>query len=169
MNVTLRSDIALLRPWRVEDANWYVEARDEEVFRWTTENRALTVEATQKAIQLINSGGNAYCFAVVNPKTDALVGNIALEIVDKQACVGELHYWLSPAGRGKGIATESVRLLSRWAFEELGLRRIIIKTLPGNVHSQHVAERVGFHRVEAPVQDNANVPWEWFEMRRAEP
>ena len=34
-DVTLRADDFFLRPWEVEDAAWYVEARDEEVFQWT--------------------------------------------------------------------------------------------------------------------------------------
>ncbi len=53
--IVLQSGGVLLRPWRIEDARWYVEARDEEVFRWTTEKRTLTVQETEEAIERIES------------------------------------------------------------------------------------------------------------------
>jgi RimJ/RimL family protein N-acetyltransferase len=33
-----------------------------------------------------------------------------------------------------------------WAFEALGLKRIELWTVPGNVASEHVAQRAGFKR-----------------------
>jgi len=88
--------------------------------------------------------------------------------VDEQAGLGELHYWLSPVGRGKGIATASVRLLLDWAFETRGLMCVVIKTMSGNAQSRRVAERAGFRPVQAPVTASINTAWEWFERRRGE-
>jgi RimJ/RimL family protein N-acetyltransferase len=55
-------------------------------------------------------------------------------------------YWLSPAARGRGLATRAVRLLARWAFGELGLARLELTCGPDNEASQQVAERCGFTR-----------------------
>jgi RimJ/RimL family protein N-acetyltransferase len=55
-------------------------------------------------------------------------------------------YWLRPEGRGRGAATEALRLVSRWAFEALGIERLNLITDPENTASQRVAERAGFVR-----------------------
>ena len=57
-------------------------------------------------------------------------------------------YWLTASGRGRGIATKAVRLLCDWAFTELGLERLTLKTYKANVSSRRVAERVGFRPSE---------------------
>jgi RimJ/RimL family protein N-acetyltransferase len=59
--------------------------------------------------------------------------------------VAETGYWLGPAARGRGYATEAVRAVARHAFG-LGLTRIELLAAVGNVASQRVAERAGFTR-----------------------
>ena len=51
-----------LRPWEQADAAWYVAARDEEVFRWTTERRDLTVAETAAAILRVNASADVIRF-----------------------------------------------------------------------------------------------------------
>ncbi len=57
----------------------------------------------------------------------------------------ELAYLLDKAYWGHGYATEAARGIVRYAFEELGLTRLISLVDPGNTASQRVAERVGMH------------------------
>jgi len=49
-------------------------------------------------------------------------------------------YW------GKGYATEAVRLLIKFAFEELDLLRIYAKIYEYNIGSMKVLEKTGFER-----------------------
>jgi RimJ/RimL family protein N-acetyltransferase len=58
----------------------------------------------------------------------------------------EIGYFLLPAGRGRGYATRTVRLLVSWVFDDLGIGRIQARTERDNVASQRVLERVGFRR-----------------------
>ena len=51
---------------------------------------------------------------------------------------------VAPTARGRGVATSAVRLLSKWAFTELGLERLQL-SLPANVASRRVAEKAGYH------------------------
>src|SRR4051794_28193463 len=44
---------------------------------------------------------------------------------------------------GRGYATEAARASRRWAFEELGVERLISLVDPQNVRSVRVAERLG--------------------------
>jgi hypothetical protein len=49
-DVILYADGFLLRPWKIEDAGWYVASRDEEIFKWTNEKRDLTEEEKRKRL-----------------------------------------------------------------------------------------------------------------------
>jgi RimJ/RimL family protein N-acetyltransferase len=59
---------------------------------------------------------------------------------------GRIGYWVAAPSRGAGVCTRALRLLSRWAFDDLELRRLELITDPDNVASQRVAEKVGYRR-----------------------
>jgi RimJ/RimL family protein N-acetyltransferase len=160
--VTLQKGTVLLRPWQIEDARWYVETRDEEVYRWTTERRALTIGETEEAIEQVNTSENVFSSAIVDAECNQLVGNLALVLEEKNQTSGEVMYWLSPAGRGRGIASQAVELLCRWAFDELGLTRVTLQTHVENLRSQRVAERVGFQRMASSEQVGEQPHQIWF-------
>ena len=165
-DITLRGDGLLLRPWKAEDASWYVEARDEEVFKWTTERRDLTVVDAEKSIRQANHNTEALGFAITDAGTGEKLGSICLVFNEESRESAEVMYWLAPWGRGRGVATSAVRMLCQWAFRSLGLRRVTLKTLAGNARSQSVAERVGFRRQELGDKDAANPINLWFELSR---
>ncbi|MFC0508173.1 GNAT family N-acetyltransferase [Micromonospora costi] len=73
-------------------------------------------------------------------------GSCGLSVSDPYAGEGSLGYALLPAWRGRGYATRAVRLLAAWAFGPAGLARLAAATMPDNVGSQRVLEKVGFRR-----------------------
>jgi len=163
-SVVLRADDFFLRPWEVEDAVWYVESRDEEVFKWTRERRDLTVEETEQAIESGNRDPEALGFAIVDSKTKEKMGSICLAFREKSGDCAEVMYWLAPCGRGRGIATSSVILLCQWAFDLLGLERVTLKTHAGNIRSQSVAKRAGFQKQDVEDEGGADADCLWFEI-----
>ncbi len=56
----------------------------------------------------------------------------------------ELGYWLVASERGRGTAGRAVRLLYGWAFETLGLERVVAETDGDNLASRRMLERAGF-------------------------
>jgi len=84
--IVLQDGIVVLRPWHIDDAGWYVESRDEEVFRWTTEERTVTVADVEEAIAQVNASGDIFSFAIVDADGHELLGNLALvpDEADKQ-------------------------------------------------------------------------------------
>lgn len=56
----------------------------------------------------------------------------------------EIGYWLSEPFQKRGIVTQSVRALMRFAFEDLGMNRIQIRCAVGNAPSRQVPIRLGF-------------------------
>jgi RimJ/RimL family protein N-acetyltransferase len=165
-DVTLQADGFFLRPWEVEDAAWYVEARDEEVFKWTGESRDLTVEEVKEAIWSGNHDPEALGFAIVDGETGEKVGHICLAFRERSRDCAEVMYWLAPWGRGRGIATNAVKILCEWAFRSLRLERVTLKTLVGNTRSQLVAKRAGFQ--EQSPRDGGSADWLWFELINSE-
>jgi len=69
-----------------------------------------------------------------------------VEVRQKGGGNGELAWAVSPDHRGQGVATRAVRLLIRYAFEELGLHRVVAHAEPDNRASLRIATRVGLRR-----------------------
>lgn len=83
-------------------------------------------------------------FRIVDASTDEVVGGVSLRFGDFE--VAEVSYFLRASVRGRGLATRAVRVVSRWAFDELGIERIELRAHPDNEASRRVAERAGFTR-----------------------
>jgi RimJ/RimL family protein N-acetyltransferase len=63
-----------------------------------------------------------------------------------RSAAAEVSYFLRASARGRGFATRAVRLVTRWAFDELGIQRFELRAHPENEASIRVAERAGFKR-----------------------
>jgi len=64
--------------------------------------------------------------------------------VDGRAGV-ELVYVFARSAWGKGYATEMAAALKKYAFQKMGLRRLIALIEPENEGSERVAVKVGMH------------------------
>ncbi len=64
--------------------------------------------------------------------------------IDREAGELELGYIVPGEARGRGIATEILRLLTRWAFDEVNAQRAYLVIDVGNPASARVAERCGY-------------------------
>ncbi len=140
-----------LRPWRDEDAPGIVVAcQDPDISRWTRVPWPYG-EADARAYMLsrhdaIRTATGAP-FAIVRADDDTqLLGSIALLGFEWEHARCEVGYWLSRDARGAGHATRALRLICRWAFEQLGVERVGLIAATGNPASQRVAERSGFVR-----------------------
>ena len=140
-----------LRPWSEADVPAMVLAFTDPVMRrfsWrTTPYTETDARADLAEHERARLHGWALHLALVEPRDgDELLGGVSLaEVRPVQGCAA-IGYWLSPAGRGRGLATQAVRLLAGWAFAELGLARLELTCGPDNEASQRVAERCGFTR-----------------------
>lgn len=143
----LADDAVALRLWTPGDVGAVVAAcTDPEVPRWTTIPDPYTRDHARAWLEEVSrpEREDAATLAVTERATGAVVGAVSVWIVRPD--VGELGYWATPALRGRGYTTRAVRLLSRWALDELRLERLQLGTLPGNTSSERVAEKAGFRR-----------------------
>ena len=82
-------------------------------------------------------------FALATP-TEA-IGCIGLQVgCDVHCKTAELGYWLGEAFWGRGIMSEAVTELTRWAFSTFDLERIYAEPFANNPVSTRVLERAGF-------------------------
>ncbi len=86
------------------------------------------------------------------------IGKVWLSVSETDRSTGFIGYWLLPVGRGRGLATSAVRLLSTWAVHELGITNLRLSTASGNTRSQRVAQRSGFRRVGAAADGALDGP-----------
>ncbi len=83
---------------------------------------------------------------VVPPEGDRVAGTCGL-YRGFDGGVGEIGYVLRPECRGRGLMSAAVRLVVTFAFERLGLRRVVAYTARDNEASVAVLLRTGFAEV----------------------
>ncbi|AMW03907.1 GNAT family N-acetyltransferase [Gemmatimonas phototrophica] len=88
--------------------------------------------------------GTAVTFAITTVD-DALRGTVSLQLTRSHGR-GELGYWIGQPYWGRGLATEAVTALLRFAFEDLHLNRLQASYLPRNPASGRVLAKVGMLR-----------------------
>jgi RimJ/RimL family protein N-acetyltransferase len=69
------------------------------------------------------------------------------------------HYW------GQGLATEAAREVVRYAFGELRLESLVSLTVPANIRSRRVMEKIGMTRDPRDDFNHPNLP-EGHPLRR---
>jgi len=74
------------------------------------------------------------------------VGLIALHLGEGRFRLGEVWYKLLPQYWGQGLATEALKEVLRFCFEELYLHRIEAGCATENIASARVLEKVGMQR-----------------------
>ncbi len=85
-----------------------------------------------------------HCSWVVRGPDGMLVGQVSIHLIDQMMGTGEMGYWLTPAGRGRGVGTAAVDTASRFAFDLLGLARLDLFHAVENEASCRLAVRCGY-------------------------
>jgi RimJ/RimL family protein N-acetyltransferase len=107
-------------------------------------------------------------WAVEVPGTAAFVGYVGLAVPRFEApftpCV-EIGWRLAREFWGRGFATEAARAALAFGFEQVGLQEIVSFTVPGNLRSRHVMEKIGMTHDPRDDFDHPGLP-EGHRMRR---
>lgn len=111
-----------------------------------------------------------FTFAIKDINTTDVAGLIILKNIDYTLKQGEFAYCIGQKFSGKGWVTQSIKAVSKFAFEELGLKSLKIIIHKTNLSSINVAERSGFNwsvtllNAFTPSDENA-VDMELYELR----
>jgi len=155
-----------LRPFEESDLEALHEIHsDEVVARWLY-NDARTREETRALLAGkvtcpgLEREGDWLSAAAVVRETGELVGDISLNWRSERHRQGELGFLVSPRHQGHGYATEAAQALLTFAFETLGLHRVVGTLEARNIASARVLEKLGM-RQEALLVENECVKGEW--------
>ena len=145
---SLRTDTFVLRPWRPEDVDVLVAAlQDPEIPRWTRIPEPYTEDEGRAFLDRSVAGwenATGASFAIVDAGHGGLLGSIGVRFHEPAAA--SVGYWVAEDARGRGIATQALRLVAHWVLRDVGVERVELVTDPENAPSQRVAERAGFTR-----------------------
>ncbi len=160
---TLETERLLLRPWRAGDAGAYARIiRHPEALRYwgagafyRVKRSAAALIATvsdieaRRAVAGLQSHWQRHGFgmwAVEAKDNRELVGSVGLTRLDAwtadQASV-EIGWLLAHPAWGRGFAVEAGRASLGYAFDQLGLPRIVLVAAAANARSERTAQRVG--------------------------
>jgi len=135
-----------LRPPTPLDAAAIAAAcQDPEVPRWTSVPSPYTVADAEEFVRLALGGwarGSGADWVVLDSVDGRLLGVVGLR--RGGSGVAEIGFWVVAAERGRGVVTDAVRAVARWAFAAGGVECLEWRALVGNHASRRVAEKVGF-------------------------
>ncbi len=147
----LRGERVVIRPYREEDAAALHEAVDESrehIRPWLAfADEHQTVDESrvwingQRAQWILRK--NMVC-GIFDAATGRFLGGISLIVHSWSIPSFEIGYWLRKSAEGHGYMTEAVRLLTDFALDELGAKRVEIQCDERNTHSAQVARRLGY-------------------------
>jgi RimJ/RimL family protein N-acetyltransferase len=144
----IRTERLILRAWRPDDLPAFSALNaDPEVMRFLP--KLLTREESDARVEAICQHFQRHGFglwAVEAPGIASLIGFTGLSVPTFEApfmpCV-EIGWRLARRAWGHGYATEAARAALQFGFQELGLKSIVSYTVPENVRSWRVMERLG--------------------------
>lgn len=90
--------------------------------------------------------GEGYSFAIADAATDEAFGQIGLWLSNLAQGRASVGYWVVARQRGRGIATQALRMISTWGLELPGVHRLELYVEPWNDASWRTAERAGYER-----------------------
>ncbi len=152
-----------LRRWRTSDREPFARINsDPRVMEFFP--GVLTREESDQAADRIQAHfekhGFGLCAAELR-ETGVFTGFVGLAVPSFEAhftpCV-EIGWRLAAEHWGCGLATEGAREMVRYAFEVAGLEELVSMTVPANLRSRRVMEKLGMTRNPADAFDHPNVP-----------
>jgi RimJ/RimL family protein N-acetyltransferase len=166
----LRTTRLLLRPWRDDDrAPFAALNADPRVVEFLPGplSRSESDALVDRIVGHFDQHGFGF-WAVEAPGVEAFVGMVGLSVPGFEAhftpCV-EVGWRLDPQSWGLGYATEAAGAAMRFGFERAGLGEIVSFTVPENLRSRRVMERLGMTRDPSDDFDHPRLP-EGHRLRR---
>lgn len=104
--------------------------------------------------------------AVVRQRDGAFLGWVTIEPADDPILVGEIEIgWrLMRSAWGEGFGTEAAAAAAAWAFDTIGIERLVAVIDAENAASVRVAEKIGMSRCGTIADEGREL--ELYELRR---
>ncbi len=161
MRQRVSTDRLILRRWREADREPFAALNADPAVTEYLQGQ-MTWEASDAFVDRIEAQWDAAgwgLWAVEVPGVSDFIGYVGLWPADYVfgTPMVEVGWRLAHAHWGNGYATEAAREALRFGFEEVGLEEIVSFTVPQNVRSRRVMERIGLVRDPADDFDHPRV------------
>lgn len=83
-------------------------------------------------------------FAISDIETDEFLGTCQLRGIQRASHRSLFSIILKPSAQGKGYGSDALRVLLRFAFDELNLHKVTLMVYKSNIGGQKLYEKVGF-------------------------
>lgn len=141
----LEGERIYLSPMNPEDAELYTKwLNNPNITKYLSTHNAL-VSLNGEREYLEEFSKHEFCLAIIKKDNDELLGNIAIEDIDYKNGTAELGIFIGEESNlSKGYGSEAIKLLTNYAFKELRLHTIMLRTLDINERAQRAYEKCGF-------------------------
>lgn len=146
--IFLESDDIFLSPLSKEDnmesySQW-LNNQDTTLFMWSG-NFPETIEGLREYVDNFNKSKQGFLLGIFLKSSSAHIGNTAVNKIDWKNRSAEIGIVMGDKeSRGKGYATQALKLVVEHAFMKLNLRRLFAEIVDGNEASKRIFTRVGF-------------------------
>lgn len=142
---------------RLEDAlSIHAYASDADVSRYIGWNLMHTLEETTTYVEemMRRERVETHLYASIFERdSGVLIGTGMLFNFDDEASQAEIGYVFHKAYWGKGYASETIRVITDFAFEKLGLHKVHASVVAANIGSARVLEKNGY-ALEGRLRDH---------------
>ncbi len=108
--------------------------------------------------------GRAVQFIICEKKTDRLVGSVYLRDIDPVHHKAEYGIFIGEKeAMGRGYGTQAAELMITYAFEALGLHKLMLRVLADNLQARRSYEKAGFVQ-EAYLKDEVFLDQEYKDV-----
>lgn len=126
---------------------------DPDVVKFTPMLVPLSEEKTRERLATLVSKESANApfgvWAAEFKDTGAFVGWFMLSRPSDESSA-ELGFMILQSFWGQGLTTEAAKCLIDYGFHQLGLNRIVAKTVPANLASEAILKKLGFQPTSGP-------------------
>ncbi len=146
--IKLETNRLILRPFKITDAQAVFEnyASSDTVTKYMTWQTHSDINATEYYLRgLIESykGGKTFDWAIELKNENKVIGSIGAKKLDENVSKIEVGYCIGEKWWNQGIATEALKEIIRFLFEEVGLNRIEAYHDVRNLASGRVMQKCG--------------------------
>lgn len=141
----LRGSTFVLRPFEARDFGAAAAfSQDQATALWVPPLPADDPAGVVELFEQYRQEGALLHLAIADRASDSYLGEVTVMMCDHQ--VGEFGCGVVGQARGRGIATEALRLLVHWSVATLDICRLQVMVAQENTPALLLAERVGFRR-----------------------
>lgn len=137
-----------IRPITYDDTENIVKWRNSEyVNSRFIDRRLFTKESHEAWLKTYVEAGKAAQFIIL--LNGEAVGSVYLRDIDPDKKEAEYGIFIGEeSARGKGVGTKSAKLILKYAFEELGLKKIFLRVFKDNPGAVRSYEKAGFKIID---------------------